>query len=325
MKSRVSHRGKTIYITDLEDLVSENYTRDEINRVIKSGKEFVCICPLCKLRHKSDYSNRKLYITRDYSVGHCFVCDNTFQNINYNESKSVNNPDNFDITLDIGSDGLSLPELDLSLLDILHSASSNPDSVNYLHNRNPYLNPDKYDLRYTRNKLVIPFRYSNNIIYYQIRFLDPTNPRMKYYTPGNSIKPFYIASDHWDSDRPTILTEGVFSAIGVDCTGIDANVIALLGNTITDYQFNLLAYLGYTDIYCYLDKYELSNKLAQTLKCNHNVNSRLIPPVTYGSELDQEEELNRIGPDMLLKHITEAINYTRPTVQKDSLTLEFEL
>jgi hypothetical protein len=321
-----SKKGKELYVTDLESIVEDNYDQAYINLIHsnKSAKtEFVCVCPLCRDRKGPQYSNRKLYITSDFSVGHCFVCDTAFVNLDNESPTDKPIQEEFDIDTNFEVDGLTLPNIDLSLLLKLKPANESQDAIKYLYDRNPYIIPEKYDLRYIKNKLIIPFKIEGKDIFYQIRYLIPFNPKMKYYTPAY-IKPFYIASDHWDPYRPTILTEGVFSAIGVDCTGINANIVALIGNCITKYQMSLLRYLGFNDLYCYLDKIELSKKLMSNIRDVHGINAKFIPPVTSGSELDQEEELRRIGPKRLQEHILNAIYYKPSNINnRDSFEIDF--
>ena len=72
--------GGVLIFTHLLELLLERFnvaTEEELQGHLK-GDHYICHCPFCEAE---GHTKKKLYITSDYSVGHCFVCGRAWVNV----------------------------------------------------------------------------------------------------------------------------------------------------------------------------------------------------------------------------------------------------
>jgi len=278
------------YITcyNLIDLIEDQ------SATLACNGEYMLVCPECKdEKERTDpkyldtpYVKKKLYIDEGMSVGYCFRCNGIFLDKS-GISRMKSNRSWSKLTLHEG-ESIYLPYSRTPPLD--------EESNDYLINRCPQLYKD-IDLKVfgiypTSRKLVIKFLLRDFNYYYQLRFLypDEDNEGNRYYSPytGDLGKPIYYALGQFNPYLPTVLVEGVFTAISEKLVlGSSVNVVALLGHSITEFQINMLQSRGIFDkIYVHMDETGLSKSLARRLKGTFP-RLQVIPSLFDG--LDSEE------------------------------------
>jgi hypothetical protein len=261
----MSKKHETV-VMDLEKYVSEMKLKGLVQR---KKHDYACMCPFCYRRHKqqgvSNYSKLKLWIHEDYRYGRCFVCNTVFvtpdsDTIKYGV-KSIE-PD-FNMSewklCKLGEDGF----FKLSLYNSMDE--DDPIGVDYLAHR-IYLYRKMYKLlgiKFHRHNPVIPFYYKGELIYYQIRIINPGDGP-KYHSPQITYKPPYVL-EHGDNHK-IVICEGVFDAIACRILFPDRTPFAVLGSDLTDYQLCMLRSYCPDDILIYMDKTELSQKIKDKIE-----------------------------------------------------------
>lgn len=296
--------GGKIYIADLEKIVYESYPGLKLPQ---GSSEYVCMCPICKEIKGSRYTNKKLYVTKDLMTSYCFVCNSTLLDLNsMPEKKEVNNEISNLFEFDISNNDIHFPKIDFSIIDNMKKVIDSEEGLDYIIKRNKYIDPEKYNLKYSKNKIVIPFYLNNKTMFYQIRYMIPPRPDMKYWTLDQGHKPFYIVSGKFDINKPTIITEGVFTGIAVDCLKLDVNVISILGKYLTEFQNHLLSYTGIKNspLYILLDETQLSYNLKVHLRNSYGLESHVIP----SDGRDAEEMINETGYESYSNYIKNNLN-----------------
>jgi DNA primase len=146
--------------------------------------------------------------------------------------------------------------------------------------------------------VVFPFYYNDEIVRFQVRFINPKNSDKRYYTyPGSTIP--YSPNRVWKRFSKSVhsitLCEGVFDAIALLIMGYP-NPIAILGNNLTDYHIFLLRRLVPQKIILALDTGDLNYKIKKSL-------------IKIPSVSESEEVLfNSKDPDEYLKNSSD--NYS---------------
>jgi len=237
--------------------------------------QYIIPCPNCiehaeELDIKNPEDKRKLYIKSDYSVGFCQRCKTKFFNPK---------PKHDDFAL--LDDEIKIPEFNYEVFSGNHELIKIPidyytmskdyleDEVDYLINRNPALEKlyPYLKFKFRKNKVVMPFFWNDEIIYYQTRM---TLPRDKcivpYFCPPINGKPIWINPLNRGSNE-VIITEGIFGSIGAFLTykgKIDT--IAVQGSYLTNYQLWMLDQLGYSKYYIYYDEDIISENIIKIMK-----------------------------------------------------------
>lgn len=289
-KEVVNKKGKTLVFCDLEE-----YTQGFIDDLLydEDEKDFHVECPHCLNAYKTDssydgpYTKRKLYVAKDFSIGHCFRCDRIF--INTNERINLNvDLSSYDIT----QQEFSLVKLNGSdwNLDLFDAFKENDDEgFEYLvTKRHKYMRQLKsvLKIRFLNHNPVIPFFYRGQLIYFQIKRINAQHGQMPYFSPPITHKPPYII-EHGDN-RKFVICEGVFDAIACLILYPDRTPFAVLGSTITDYQIAMLRTYLPSDILVQMDNTELSKNVAARISKHINYANISLHP---SSGLDPEEIL----------------------------------
>lgn len=246
-------------------------------------KEFLrCKCPYCP-----PYKSPALSIHKSLNFAVCFRCGTLFIN------KGIHKDELIDSLVNIKTDSINLSNIKDTPSDLLFDLYDKvpPEGDDYLTGRNSYVKDwTKYRLGHSDNEIFIPYFYLNNFIFYQIRYKSGD----RRYNMPRLPSPIYIPSE-WDIGKSTIICEGPFDAIALDCSvGDKFNIVALVGKEITTYKKRLLDNLSTNKYYIMLDESVLSSKIKGKLE-----NSSIIP--TYGD--DPEELLNSMGIDEFRNYI----------------------
>jgi len=258
MAQFTKHKHYPIEYEKLSDYVQdERYKTD-----IKSKTHYICRCKYCLER--DDYDKPKLYILKDLTRGFCFHCEHVYLNPKLSESDAMDEvtPIYKFKAYKSKTPGIDVPEFDSSYY--FESKPLDEASISYLIDRNPFMDYNKYKLRCRPNKIVIPFFYGDDVVYYQVRYIKVFGN--KYFNPVIKNKIPYILPGREVSHK-AVLVEGVFDAIGADSL-FDKSfmIIALLGKTVTDFEFDFLRQYQLEYIVVMLDKTELSSKVISLLK-----------------------------------------------------------
>ena len=135
--------------------------------------------------------------------------------------------------------------------------------MNYLMTRHPFMKDlaPMLEFKYIDGNIVMPFKYKNEVIYYQIRFTG--NSKIRYFFPPISAKPPYII-EHGDNKK-FIICEGVYDAISLLIQAPQYTPMAVLGSSISDYQLNFLREYVPEEIVVYMDETKISERIRQRI------------------------------------------------------------
>lgn len=237
----------------------------------ETRKDYVVMCPECYKRHKGDpkYKKLHLYIDKSYGYGQCF-----------RDSLVVVDEDQ---SLNFRVNGLNEPDLDMDswkvyrlnqegesgfwTLDRFNTFDEyDEEGVNYLVHKRLYLYRQLYKLlgiRFYQHNPVVPFYYHGELVYYQIRIIDP-NSKIKYFSPKVNHKSPYIIEN--DVNKVFVVVEGTFDAIAEKIMHKDWTPFAVLGSSITKYQIGMLRSYVPDKIYIQMDETEISVKIKQQIE-----------------------------------------------------------
>ena len=276
--------GKETYISntkEIESLVTEFY-HGNIPSSYSGTKSYRIACPRCVQRNKDNITHKNLSISSDFTIGHCFRCELTI----VDEIKGANKEINFERE----SFKLKAFEIERIKCDSMEKAldiQNDDNSINYIKERNPYydINRNQFHLKCKPNKIIIPYFDKNtNWIYYQFRYIDesksPTDS--KYYNPVIDMKPLFLTCEEngkvdWKVEHPTILVEGALTAIALKLVVQGkANVVGLMGKTLTDYQVQFLKRLYFSKLFIMMDELSLSEQVSKKLLDNYSIESIII-------------------------------------------------
>jgi len=260
-------KGQRLIFCNFEDLLTEAYglpTMKEVEPLANNSGEYICHCPFCKAE---GHTKHKLYIKSDLTVGHCFVCCRDFIHITDKVDISFLLPSFSGFGL-MNNQPLNLIKLNdpTWTLDKYNYEFDDEDEtgINYLIGRHPFMK-ELYkilDFKFIDGNVVMPFKYHDEVFYYQIRFSGDS--RIRYFFPPISNKPPYII-EHGEN-KQFIICEGVFDAIANLIMAPDYTPMAVLGSSISDYQIQFLREYVPTKIIIYMDKTEISIRIAERLK-----------------------------------------------------------
>lgn len=289
--------GETLIFCNFNDLLQELTGFSDKDEAIAnsqtSGNEIITYCPFCK---SEGYQKKKLYIKKDFTVGHCFHCTRSFIHVDNEVKVDYQVPGflggflgwNGDITLP------KLTDIRWNLDNWMYDFDTTDEvGEKYLASRHGFL-PEiakLLDFKYNNGNIVIPFRYRGNVVYYQIRFSGKS--KIKYFFPPveNGMKMPYIL-DFGEGKRRLIVCEGVFDAIALMIMAPDYLPIAVLGSSISDYQLGYLREYIPEEIVVYMDETRISQKIVNKIKSQIDYCPiRIIPS---GGEDPEENLISRI-------------------------------
>lgn len=288
------------YIDDLrsEKSVSGNYKGDTI-----------IPCPYCYEAYKHDssysgvYRKKRLYVYQDYTMGHCFRCDNIFvqendENISIDELiNQLFKRDSYFLKELIPVDDVETPDIPLlgkvDSIEYFNSLKNrNETGQKYLlEKRHRFFNEkliDMLGIRFEENgNVVFPFYIDGKLKFYQcknINFNKRDQNDEPYHNPADNKPPYIIngKTNKW------ILCEGVFDAVAcyIMCSG-EYSIMALLGSSISDYHAKILKNHIPDAIYIMMDEYSISQKIQYTLNKKVQLRSNII----YTDGRDPEERM----------------------------------
>lgn len=241
---------RTISTYRLMDLVD----KDEHGGEPGTKDDFIIVCPYClSFRGKE---RRKLYITRDYSVGHCWCCDSVYVNPRLLTDK-FKAPIFKDKTKSIEFE--SIDSVDMYSYD--NASEYSEKGIQYLSTRpDRFIKDDfnRWGIRFTFNGAIYPIYWNRDFepVYYQTRFYNPKDSH-KYFMPPIANKPFAMIQK--GITDTCIIVEGIYGGIAMARSNPELTVIAMLGKVLTDYHIWLFSQLDWINNYIvFLDETELS-------------------------------------------------------------------
>ena len=259
--------GQVLVFCNFEDLLTEAYnlpSMKEVEPLANNAGEYICHCPFCKAE---GHTKHKLYIKSDLTVGHCFVCCRDFVHVTDQIDCSFRLPEFSSYcgqpkALEVVK--LSDPVWTLDRYRYEFD-DYDPVGVSYLKSRHPFME-ELYkilDFKFLDGNVVMPFKYKGEVFYYQIRF-SSGNSNIRYFFPPISNKPPYII-EHGEN-KQFIICEGVYDAIANLIMAPDYTPMAVLGSSISDYQLQFLREYVPTKIIIYMDKTDISIRIAEKIK-----------------------------------------------------------
>ena len=264
-KEVVTKSGSTIVFCHFEDLLTEAYgvsSMDLVEPNANSNGEYIIHCPFCKAE---GHTKHKLYIKSDLSVGFCFVCCRRFVNVTDKISLEVKSPTFFPGMYRDPFHLVKLEDQDWSLDRFKYEFDDfDQRGYDYLVKRNPYL-ADLYKIlgfKFVDGNIAMPFYYHGELFYYQIRFTGSS--KIRYYFPPISAKSPWIL-EH-GSNKNFIIVEGIYDAIAALIMAPEYTPCAVLGSSISDYQIEFLREYVPDKILIYMDKTDISKRIAQKLR-----------------------------------------------------------
>lgn len=255
--------GREVYATDISSLVSD----------FNDGAEttFYEVCPVCRDRHRRGekgfyldphYNKRKLGVMPDLSMAHCNRCDALFID-STDECKTFIPKFNFNLGIYEDFNVVKLKGVGT----IMDKSSRISDAMReILKLRNPKLDPDVIGMRtlkgWDRPNILTPFYHQDEIIYYQLRFLDSEEP--KYFMPSIKNKPPFIPKG-CNGDK-IMICEGVYDALAILSSHPDYVPFAILGSHITPYHINYLRkYMSPSEIAIFMDETSISEEIKEDI------------------------------------------------------------
>lgn len=269
----MNDRVKYIDIKSLMDF--NKYTQKDF-----IGKEYLRgRCPDCP-----SGKSPALSIHKSLKYAKCFRCDSIFINLGMHHEEIM------DILLNTEAEESSLCGIKKCpdpMVELFYDKVS-PSGTEYLRNRNPFVQDwTKYNLGYDDKSIFIPYYYMGRMIFYQIRYMEGE----RRYNMPSLPSPIYLPHE-WNIFLPTIICEGPFDAIALDCSvGDKFNIIGLVGKELTAYKCQLISHLSTPKYYIMLDEEVLSNRLRYR---NRLLSDATIIPT---SGPDPEEVLLTLGMD----------------------------
>lgn len=255
--------GGVLIFTHLLELLLERFnasTEEELQGHLK-GDHYICHCPFCEAE---GHTKKKLYITSDYSVGHCFVCGRAWVNVDDTVKFSTTVPDFMESTFYRPLEIVPLTDPVWTLDKYYNEFDAYSDKgMAYLNTRHPFMCDlaPMLEFKYIDGNVVMPFKYKNQVIYYQIRFTG--NNKIRYFFPPISAKPPYII-EHGDNKK-FIICEGVYDAISLLIQAPQYTPMAVLGSSVSDYQLSFLREYVPEEIVIYMDETKISERIKERI------------------------------------------------------------
>lgn len=256
--------GEEIIFCKLDNLLLDYYQASsmlEVHPHLNTSGEYSIQCPFCK---EEGYLKEKLYITEDFTLGHCFKCRRAFINITDDITYNIKTPRLYGSCSSFNL--VKLTDKTFSL-DMYYNEFDDYDDIGYnylINKRHKFMDP-LYKLlkfKFWNHNVVMPFMYHGEIFYYQIRFTGKS--RIKYFFPKISHKPPYIIEN--GDCKKFIICEGVYDAIALLILYPDRTPFAVLGSSISDYQIEFLREYVPSDILIYMDETSISNSIRRKLQ-----------------------------------------------------------
>jgi transcription elongation factor Elf1 len=271
-KEQIKKNGQRLIFCDFKELLTEAYnvnTIEEVEPFANDNGEYIIHCPFCR---EEGHTKHKLYIKKDLTVGHCFVCTRTYINVTTDINLKVDVPDTLtDFCLGQGSFKLvPLTDQEWTVDKFEYEFDDYSEKgIDYLIKRNQFLS-ELYkflDFKFWNDNVVIPFKYHGEVFYYQIRFRNP-GAKIKYFLPPIDKKPPYIIERDEEFRHKIVIVEGIFDAIAALIQCPEYTPVAVLGSSISDYQLDFIRdYSGYIDdIRIWMDETKISLKIAEKVK-----------------------------------------------------------
>lgn len=251
---------------DLEKYVKE---MQRIGLCREKKNDYAVLCPVCKKNHANhgdkSYRKLKLWIDKDFMYSHCFRCGTIFladtDEIHTQVSRMESPVDMSNWQL------CKLPDSGYWSLGAYDTFDEDdPVGIDYLAKKRLYLYRDLYKplgIKFKEHNPIVPFYYKGELIYYQMRIIDPGS-KIKYYSPSIDHKPPYIL-EHGDNNK-IVICEGTFDAIACRVLFPDYTPFAVLGSDITPYQVAMLRSYCPDEIKIFMDKTELSYRIKSTIE-----------------------------------------------------------
>jgi hypothetical protein len=258
--------GKHTVFCKFEDLLKDAFQTESVEEAkskahVQNG-EYICHCPFCKAQ---GHTKHKLYLTADLSQGHCFVCTRAFINVVDDIDTSYQVPQFMRPTGGLNLVRLNDPDW---TIDRYFTEFDDYDEkgLDFLFKRDVFL---KYlwkplGFKFWDGNIVMPFKYKDEVFYYQIRFTSGN--KIRYYfppVPAGSKPPYIIEIGDC---KKLIICEGVYDAISLLVQAPGYTPVAVLGSHITDYQIEFLREYVPDKILVYMDDTEKSIGVARKLK-----------------------------------------------------------
>jgi len=224
----------------------------------KNSKNLLYNCPFCiDVRHRAD-NDRKLYVSCETTLFHCFKCQTKgivikgtqsnldilipylFDYFNFSDEDELNNELNFHTKL-INFDDVDFIERNTVAYNYLMSRGINEDLINRYNLRNGINN--------NFGRIMIP----NCLIgkwtdFYQGRTYLEMDPRYKNPDSVEKEKIVFNLYNQRKRQKYAYIVEGIFDVIrgGIDC-------LSILGSSISEYQVRLISSYKFEEIICCLD------------------------------------------------------------------------
>ena len=271
-----TRRGKKLVFCNFEELLMDFYkvgSMEEVEPHACSNGEYIIHCPFCK---SEGHTKHKLYIKKDLTVGHCFVCTRDFIHVSDEVDTTFNISDSLTNRAWI-EQGTSCQFKPTILMDpnwtidkfATEFENYSEEGYRYLLRRHMFMSElwKILDFKFWDGNPVIPFKRDGQVIYYQIRFMNPGG-KIKYFMPPIKNKPPYIIEREGPARKRLMVVEGIFDAIAALIQCPDYTPVAVLGSSVSDYQIDYIKdYSGVVeDIKIWMDETKISAKIAQRLK-----------------------------------------------------------
>lgn len=260
--------GTVVIFCNFEELLKECYgvsTLKEVESHRKPDGKYICHCPFCKAE---GHTKEKLYIKEDFTVGHCFVCGRAYINaddkVKFEFKAPIYVPQFTGLKLVPLQDSTwTLDKFEYDFDDYSESG------VKYLEGRHIFMKDlwKPLQFKFWNDNPVAPFKYKNNVFYYQIRFANVTHdskaPRYFFPPMPEGTKPPYIIEV--GDKKKFIICEGVYDAISLLIQAPGYTPFAVLGSSISDYQIQFLREYVPDEILIMMDETSISKKIFNKL------------------------------------------------------------
>lgn len=280
-------KSSRFVVTDLSELVEEYGVEGEEFDSSNSSR-IVCKCQYC-LEAGEPNMKTTLYVYPDTMSFYCFRCRTA----------------GIDSSIKLDTTSYKIKQLERRITSdkkiVFEFQPINLDHLNYIRNDEYiqyFLKTRSYkyipkldewgfrEIRFMGRKgFIIPFIYEGSIINYQIRFIDNSNKKMKYYTSEGLKIPFFLGGYNSSNSYDTItLVEGVFDATAASFYNLP-NPIALLGSAVpSDIYYIITRVVRPKKIIYAFDDMEINLKLSELFK---KYLHEIYYINTFGDDLDE--------------------------------------
>ncbi|QSM00815.1 hypothetical protein YerA41_114 [Yersinia phage YerA41] len=196
MSDNKKSTAKHFVVVDIEDFLSENAIEKE--SIDLTQKRITCLCPYC-IENGEPNSKATLYVYPENMSLFCFRCytygvDKSLA-LSKTQLNMVKLKNQVKKNLSQKDDKLVLSGINLDHLPLIRSN----EYITYFMQKRSYKYVPKLDqwgfreINFMGQKgIVLPFFYDGLLVDYQIRYLNPTNHRRKYYLSEGDKIPFFI-------------------------------------------------------------------------------------------------------------------------------------